>query len=551
MSAGEPTSAGVAAKPSEPSQEAVLRRLFLTLFLRGRTARGLRKETAPKSIGRKLALTLAFYALFGALALSFVRQPVFTLSIYLHAMTFVFLGMFVTGSAGEVLFSKDEADILLHRPVRPATLLRAKVRVLVEVSLWIAGAFNLVGLGVGWFASDGGWRYPLAHAVSMTLEALFCTGCVVLTYQLCLRWCGRERLEGLVTSAQVIVSITIVLAGQLLPRLMSSVDTANALTLDSWWLGLLPPAWFAGLDDALCGHGTPVSWTLGASAVIGTGVVLVIAFGKLARAYEFGQQALNEAAADRPSARARGRRWRDAIVSAPPLRWWLRDPVARASFLLCTAYLLRDRDVKLRIYPALAPMLVMPFVMLMPSHRSGASGFAQFGIAFAGSFLCILPALALRLLQYSQQWQASDLFRAAPIPGPGQLCHGARCAVVFFLALPLLVIFGLAILFLRGDCGQLLLLLPSVISLPIFALMLTIGGKAVPLSLPSEDAKAAGRGIAMIGMIFVSMTLAALVACSWSTGWFWWLVLVELAIALPLGVALRRSLTSARWLSLE
>ena len=126
-----------------------MRRLFLTLFLRGRSSRGLQKDSAPKSVGSKLALTLVFYALFGLFALFFHGQPVFALSVYLHGMTFVFLGMFIAASAGEVLFNKEEADILLHRPVTASALLRAKVGVLVEVSLWLAGAFNLDRLHSG------------------------------------------------------------------------------------------------------------------------------------------------------------------------------------------------------------------------------------------------------------------------------------------------------------------------------------------------------------------------------------------------------------------
>ena len=96
-----------------PPPERTLRRLFLTLFLRGRGARGLNKQGAPKSVGQKLALSLAFYFLFGWIALYFLHQPVFALAVYLHAMTFVFLGMFIASSAGEILFNKEEADILL------------------------------------------------------------------------------------------------------------------------------------------------------------------------------------------------------------------------------------------------------------------------------------------------------------------------------------------------------------------------------------------------------------------------------------------------------
>src|SRR6516164_5844648 len=107
------------AAPPAPVPSRVLRRLFLTVFLRGRSSRGLQKESAPRSVGSKLAVTLMFYGFFGLFAFFFVRQPVFALSVYLHGMTFVFVGMFVAASGGEVLFNKEEADILLHRPVTP------------------------------------------------------------------------------------------------------------------------------------------------------------------------------------------------------------------------------------------------------------------------------------------------------------------------------------------------------------------------------------------------------------------------------------------------
>ena len=138
-----------------PPPERVLRRLFLTLFLRGRSSRGLQKEKAPKSIGSKLAWTLCFYALFGMFALFFKGQPVFGLSLYLHGLTLVFLGMFVAASAGEVLFNKEEGDILMHRPVTPRALLWAKIAVLVQVSFWLGGAFNLAGFFVGLAAPNG------------------------------------------------------------------------------------------------------------------------------------------------------------------------------------------------------------------------------------------------------------------------------------------------------------------------------------------------------------------------------------------------------------
>lgn len=530
-----------------PRPDRTLTKLFLTLFLRGRGARGLRVQTAPKSVGSKLAATLALYALIGLMAVALLHQPVFALALYLHAMTFMFLGMFVAASAGGVLFNKEEADILMHRPVTPRVLLRAKVGVIVWISLWIAVAFNLAGLFVGVAATDGGWLFPLVHLASTGLEALFCAGSVVLLYQLCLRWFGRDRLEGLMTTAQVLMAVGTVVSGQLAPRLIGQAGMVMKGQLDSWWIWLLPPAWFAGVDDALAGRGSGPAWALAAIAVLSTSLVLWLAVSKLARDYETGLQGLNESTGSRPAGKAR-RRWLHALVHSPPLSWWLKDSVSRASFLLTAAYLARDRDLKLRVYPGLAPLLVLPLMFLLPGRGGNAGGFP---VAFAGSYLGLLPLMSLSLIQHSQQWHAAEIFRAAPIPGPAPLCHGARKAVLCLLTLPVLGFYILLVASVGLKISQLALLLPGLIALPVYALIPALGGHGVPLSLPTEEANSAGRGLQMILVMIASMALAGLASWAWSAGWFIWLLLAETAL-LSLSYELMRSkVNSALWTPLE
>src|SRR5688500_8136583 len=120
-------------------------------------------------------------------------QSLFSLSLYLHGAALFFIGMFVASSAGEVLFNKEEAEILLHRPVEPRAMLWAKVAVLLQVSLWLAFAFNLAALIGASLVGRIGILFVPAHMISATVSAFFCTGAVVLIYQLCLRWFGRER----------------------------------------------------------------------------------------------------------------------------------------------------------------------------------------------------------------------------------------------------------------------------------------------------------------------------------------------------------------------
>lgn len=532
-----------------PAPERTLRRLFLTLFLRGRSSRRLQLNTAPKSVGEKLMLVLLFYGLFGLFALFLIRQPVFGLAVYLHSMTFVFLGMFIASSAGEVLFNKEEADILLHRPVTARDLLWSKIRVLIEVSLWLGGAFNLVGTFTGLAASDGNMLFPLVHVGSTILEALFCTSCVIMVYQLCLRWFGRERLEGLMTTAQVLVAVGAVFAGQILPRLLLTINGVVRLSPATWWIAFLPPAWFAGIDDALAGSGHSGSWLLGGLGLAATACVIWLAIGKLAGDYQTGLQSLGESVS-RPRPKGR-RRWVNVLVNAPPLGWFMRDSVARASFLLTAAYLSRDRDVKLRVYPGLAPMLVMPLVFLIQGYQSH-NGF-PFGFAFAysGGFLASMPLLALEFLQYSQQWQASDIFRVAPMSGPAELCHGARRAVLCLLTVPLLLAVALLMWLAQKHVSDLLLLLPGLIVTPVTALLPAALNRGVPLSLPAEEAKSATRSMIMFGVMILSLALSGIALWSWFTGWFKWMILGELLVAVPVYIGLRVSVSKMRWEPIE
>jgi ABC-2 type transport system permease protein len=537
--------------PSQPIVTAAanartLRRLFLMLFLRGRSARGLQQQRLPLSVPMRLGMVLVFYALFGLIAFALRSQPILALAVYLHVTTFMLLGLFVASSAGEVLFNKDEADILLHRPIRPRELLWAKVSVLVQVSLWLAGAFNLAGLYAGWTSAAGDWRFPPVHVLSTLLEALFCVSCVVLTYQLCLRWFGRERLEGLMTAAQVLVSVGLVLSGQLMPRLFR-LGLFVGFNARTWWIILLPPAWFAGLDDALAGAGGSLSWILAALALGGTAGVLWSAFGRLARDYTLGLQSLSEVVGAPPPQRSLRRRWSE-WVNSPPLAWIMRDPAERAAFSLSVAYLLRDREVKLRVYPAIASMLAVPLFSMFTGRGQVGSAFL---IAFGGSLLGLAPLTAIRLLQYSQQWQAADLFRMVPVTGPAPLCRGATLAVLCVVTLPFFLLLAIFALSAGGHPPRWWLLLPGLIALPVYAMIPGSDGDAVPLSRAGEEAKSASRGLVMIGAALVAMVIAGLATWSRQRGWFWPFVGVEAALAAFLYHGMRRSMLRLTWNSIE
>jgi hypothetical protein len=528
-----------------PSTSKTLRKLYLTLFLRGRSSRGLNKDRAPTSVGTKLWGTLALYGLVGLAALTFVGRPSFTLSFYLHGMSLLFLGMFVAASAGEILFNKDEPEILLHRPVDARTLLWAKVSVLVRVSLWVACTFNLTGLVIGTVK----WSplFAPVHLASTALAALFCTGSVVLLYQLCLRWFGRERLDNLMTTAQVLLAVALVAGSQMVPYLMRGMEKQTDLFAGKWWLLLLPPAWFASFDEVLIGRGTAATWGLAAIGVAVTAGVLALAFGKMAASYEEGLKTLAESR-PRVAGSNGGRRWLDRVADLPLLSWMLRDPVTRASFRLSAAYMLRDRDMKLRLYPGLTPMLIMPAVFLLQGS-SRTTG--EFGIAIAGGYVGLVPLTAMGLLQFSQHWQAADLYRLAPVPGPGRFILGAVVAVGTVLVIPALSVLGAAMSFLPGGLKHLPLLLPGLIALPVYALAPGAIDKTVPLSKPTEESKSAHRGASMFLLMMSAMILPGLGLAAKHFDGFGIFLAIEAVASAVACFALVRVISGKRWDPIE
>jgi hypothetical protein len=119
--------------------------------------------------------------------------------------------------------------------------------------------------------------------------------------------------------------------------------------------------------------------------------------------------------------------------------------------------------------------------------------------------------------------------------------------VLCFLTLPALVLFGLVAWVVQAESSRLVLLLPGVIVLPLYAMIPCRGGKGVPFSLPTEQAKSAGRGLRMVGVMVTSMALSGLALWAWATGWFVWLLLGETVGVAAIYWSMRTSLASARW----
>jgi hypothetical protein len=119
-----------------------------------------------------------------------------------------------------------------------------------------------------------------------------------------------------------------------------------------------------------------------------------------------------------------------------------------------------------------------------------------------------------------------------------------------FLAVP--VLFGFAVIawFTQSDPLNLMLLLPGLLAMPVYSMMPSLTG-SIPLSQPTEEAKAAGRGLTMMGIIVLSMITAGLATFAWHAGYFWQFLVGESLVTLAAYVLLRRFLARAPWPAIE
>ncbi len=487
-----------------------LRRLFWQIMTRGRTAAD---EKAKKRMGSMgLKMTFFIYLMFGLMpALTAFNLPTLAFAGVMHGVSLMFASLALAASAGNLLFAREETEILLHRPVEPRQLLQAKAWVIIRFALILAFALNFVGLITGSILPEVNLLFAPVHLLSTTLLMVFSAGLTVLVYNLCLKWFGRQRLDTLLTIVQTLLAIAMVAGSQIAPRLLQNSELLADFDATSLWAILLPPVWF-GAIDAMFTTATPIEhlWPLAALGVIATIVVAWLAFDRLAKSYGEGLQALGEGSG--PAVADDRDRRLHAVTRWPLLSLWLRDPVERHAFVLTSAYLLRDRETKMKIYPGLAPLLVMPVVLI--GIDQGISESFVFLDYVMLTYLVIIPIQPLVFLRHTEHYRAAELFRITPLPHWAPLYHGMRKATLVWLGVPSTVVLVAIMLAIRGRVELLLAAVPVVAMMPVYSLVpgyVRARDGWLPLSKAPADLQNASLGCMVMAVAMGSAMLVAVI----------------------------------------
>jgi hypothetical protein len=436
--------------------------------------------------------------------------------------------MTMVAESSQLLFSTVESDVLGHRPITARTLLLSRTLSLLGLTLLMTLSLNVLPTFFGLAAEGARWTFPFAHLACVLLLSLFASGAVVFVYAAMTRLMGRERFDSLAAWMQLGVSVSFILAYQILPRI---IERTHGLHIDRTipWLALLPPAWFASLETLLAGSATrlqPGLLVMAGVAVVSSVALPFAAIRYLSDAYAERLATLSEASV-RPSARPQAAGRRPARAGTHPLmRLWMPDPVERAAFRLAITYMRRDRDVRMRLYPSLASYLVFPLLAVF--DRKGNGAFAPTLTAF---MVGMLPASTMITLEMSPHFAAGDVFHYAPLAGTAALFHGVRKAAMVWMTLPVLIVSSAILWFALADRGLLLNTIPAVLAMPLLSLTQGVRGTYLPLSIPPTTGRQSATNIGML--LIGAAVMPVLVLIGWlarRSGWLWQVIAIELVV---------------------
>jgi hypothetical protein len=391
-------------------------------------------------------------------------------------------------------------------------------------------ALNLVPMFTGLATHGARPWFPAVYLVTLVLLAPFSASSVVFVYALLARHVSRRRFDSIITWVQVAVSALLVVFYQVMPRLMNRleqfrIDAAHPLLL------FMPPAWFAALTDLMMFNGSSSRLlALAGAALVVTPLLGWAALRYFAVGYARQVAALSESQASRSAeASDATQRIHGGRGIEHWLGFWLRDPVERGAFRLAVAYLTRDRDMRMRVYPQMATFLVLVAVTVFDPKT----------VAIAGPFITLffaasLPASILMSLTLTPQFAAADIFRYTPIHGTSALFHGMRKAVLLLIVLPGVTASAVALWFLLPDHHGMKLTLPGLLGLPTLSVMTGLMGSYLPLSISPTALKQSANTlwVFLLGLLWIGL-FAVLALAADHFGWLWQVLVIEV-IALGL-----------------
>ena len=211
-----------------------------------------------------------------------------------------------------------------------------------------------------------GLLYGLLFVIMSVVITVFCLHLAGTIYFLLLKVFSGEKLKDILSGFQVFMTIAMVLAYQIVPRVINFAEFAKAELTFSPFFVILPPAWFAGILAVFFAATSAGYYYILAGMAVAALVLLEIVYKrKVMPEFEGELDKLTETAKENKSL---------STFSMFLCKMLSKDEQENAFMKLVLIQISRNRDIKLKLYPQLANALILPLIILL-SQLSRYGGF--------------------------------------------------------------------------------------------------------------------------------------------------------------------------------
>ena len=316
--------------------------------------------------------------------------------------------------------------------------------------------------------------------LELGLVNLFIIALTVFFYFAVLRFFDGEKLKDFINYVQIGLTIAMTVGYHIVMRSFEIVNF-DAVLVIKWWHFLLPPMWFAAPYELVLSGSDNQDYRLFSLLAMIVPIVAILIYIKLMRSFEKNLQKL--AAHEDSSRRRPGKR------RFPLSKLICYTKEERTFFEFAGLMMRRERDFKLKVYPALGFSIVFPFIFIFNDLRDQSLHEIAQGASYLSIYtsMIMIPTVVL-MLQYSGKFKGAWIYKAVPLKDPSPMYKGTLKAFFVKLYFPLYVILSAAYLFIYGSRVFLSLVIVFIASILYALITFKALNQSLPFSMPIDKA---------------------------------------------------------------
>jgi len=387
--------------------------------------------------GNKMLKSLWMYAMLSLMpgVLSIMPIPIFGKVSFIMGISMFLVMSTMISDFSSVLLDIRDKNILMTLPVSAKTLSAAKTVHIIIYLTMITFCLNIAPL-IGLAFNEGilASLLLLFMLCFMVMTVIFFTS---LLYVFILKNFDGEKLKDLISSIQIVLTISITLGYQMIAHMYDFTDL-NLHFTPKWWTLLLPPAWFAAPFALISGERSMVYMTLTILGVVMPILFIYLHTQVISPIFEQNLSKLNSSGTGASKAYFRRLKTRGHLA-----KLLCKSSDEQATFKFGYSVLSSERELKQKVYPSMALSILFPFILgmtFLEDYESTSEALAAFrnskSYLWVYFSVMILPTIIM-FIKNSQHYKGAWIYRSLPIENPKALLSGTfKSAIIRFGMLP-------------------------------------------------------------------------------------------------------------------